>query len=96
MVGNCGLRLPLADRSGAGDGYRPGIAGRKRSKGERDTYRPEQGNDYLEYWEAGVRHQIWWKAHEGMKEKWWRLATENRLAGVALWRLGYEEGRVLE
>ncbi|NLY76387.1 MAG: hypothetical protein GX075_13990 [Firmicutes bacterium] len=59
-------------------------------KGSGDTYRPEQGNDYLEYWEAGVRHQIWWESSRGMKEKL-ELAAENRLAGVALWRLGYEE-----
>ena len=59
-------------------------------KGVLDTYHSELGNDYLEYTEDGNLHQIWWESSRGMKEKL-ELAAENHLAGVALWRLGYEE-----
>lgn len=59
-------------------------------KGYVDTYNLAMGNDYLEYNESGNFHQLWWESSRGMKEKL-QLAAENRLAGVALWRLGYEE-----
>lgn len=55
-----------------------------------DTYHAELGNDYLEYQEDGKFNQIWWESSRGMKEKL-ELAEEHHLAGVALWRLGYEE-----
>jgi spore germination protein YaaH len=53
------------------------------------------GNDYLEYLEGGALYQIWWESSRGMKEKL-RLAAENQLAGIALWRLGYEEAEFWE
>jgi spore germination protein YaaH len=59
-------------------------------KGILDTYHSELGNDYLEYGEDGKFNMIWWESSRGMKEKL-KLASENHLAGVALWRLGYEE-----
>lgn len=59
-------------------------------KGILDTYHTELGNDYLEYQADGKFNQVWWESSRGMKEKL-ELAAESRLAGVALWRLGYEE-----
>lgn len=64
-------------------------------KGTVATYRWEMGNDYLEYLEGGALYQIWWESSRGMKEKL-RLAAENQLAGIALWRLGYEEAEFWE
>jgi spore germination protein len=55
-----------------------------------DTYHPETGNDHLQYTANGKTSTIWWESARGMREKM-ALATEHSLAGVALWRLGYEE-----
>lgn len=55
-----------------------------------DTYHPETGNDHLQYTANGRTSTIWWESARGMREKM-ALATEHNLAGVALWRLGYEE-----
>ncbi len=58
-------------------------------KGFQDTYHAA-GNDYLQFTEKGSAYTIWWEGARGMKEKL-ELAAEHDLAGVALWRLGYEE-----
>ncbi len=55
-----------------------------------DTYHPEMGNDFLQYAENGNTYTIWWESARSMQEKL-GLAAEHNLAGVALWRLGYEE-----
>lgn len=55
-----------------------------------DTYHPGIGNDFLQYTENGNAYTIWWEGARGMREKM-ALAKDKKLAGVALWRLGYEE-----
>ncbi len=55
-----------------------------------NTYNPKLGNDFLQYTENGNTYTIWWEGPCGMQEKL-ALAAKNNLAGVALWRLGYEE-----
>ena len=59
-------------------------------KGISDTYHPDTGNEFLQYREKGITYTIWWEGTRGLQEKL-ALATRHRLAGVALWRLGYEE-----
>lgn len=59
-------------------------------KGITDSYDPETGNDYLQYQEKGNTYTIWWEGPRGAQEKL-ALAAKYNLAGVALWRLGYEE-----
>ncbi|HYH03771.1 MAG TPA: glycosyl hydrolase family 18 protein [Bacillota bacterium] len=59
-------------------------------KGVINTFQADTGNDYLQYQEKGKTYTIWWEGTRGMREKL-ALATRHHLAGVALWRLGYEE-----
>lgn len=59
-------------------------------KGIAGTYHPQTGNDFLQYTENSNTYTIWWEGARGMKEKM-ALAAARNLAGVALWRLGYEE-----
>lgn len=59
-------------------------------KGIRRTYQPETGNEMIRLTGEGGATIIWWEGCRGMREKL-ALAAKRRLAGVALWRLGYEE-----
>lgn len=60
------------------------------TKGIADTKHPQLGNDFLQYTDNGNTYTLWWESAWGMREKV-ALAAEYNLAGVALWRLGYEE-----
>jgi spore germination protein len=59
-------------------------------RGGKATYQSKFGNDCLEYTENGVAYTIWWESARSLREKL-ALAVKKNLAGVALWRLGYEE-----
>jgi spore germination protein len=59
-------------------------------KGRRDTFNEAAGNDCLQYTEKGNEYIVWWESARGLREKW-ELAVKYNLAGVALWRLGYED-----
>ncbi len=43
----------------------------------------------------GISYVAWWETLKGMQDKI-ALAQKNKLAGVALWRLGYQNDRVMK
>jgi spore germination protein len=42
---------------------------------------------YIYYDENGDRHEIWLENEQSLNEKW-KVATNNRLAGISFWRIG--------
>ncbi|MEW6446752.1 MAG: glycosyl hydrolase family 18 protein [Bacillota bacterium] len=45
---------------------------------------------YLEYWEGGVRHQVWFENEHSLKIKLDQVRKYG-LAGISVWRLGFED-----
>lgn len=60
-----------------------------------DTFQIKEGNDLYQYTEKNSVYTIWWEGCQGMREKI-AMAAKHHLAGVALWRLGYEEAEFWE
>lgn len=53
----------------------------------------ECGQNYAEYENSGKTYQIWFEDETSMELKL-ALATENKLAGVAFWKLGFESNAI--
>jgi spore germination protein len=48
---------------------------------------------YVEYTEAGKKHQIWVEDEASMRKRW-EMAVSNGLAGAAAWAIGMETGNI--
>lgn len=57
------------------------------------TWKSDQGQNYAEYTSGGSTYKIWLEDADSLKEKL-NVMKNNRLAGAAFWKLGYEEPSV--
>ena len=66
-----------------------------RAMSAHSVWNPVDKESHATYTVNGTSYQAWWENLHGMKDKI-VLAQRNKLAGVALWRLGYQNDSVMQ